>query len=60
MDGPSYADKLNKLDVYLLHLRRLRGELIETRVKLRGLEKVDQERAFLLVGESRQDVSYKK
>ena len=41
------------MGLYSVEFRRMRGDLIETRWILRGLDRVDAERLFPLVGESR-------
>uniref|UniRef100_A0A4W3H721 Reverse transcriptase domain-containing protein n=1 Tax=Callorhinchus milii TaxID=7868 RepID=A0A4W3H721_CALMI len=52
MRGLTYEDRLNKLGLYSLEYRRIRGDLIETYKILKGLDKVGTEGLFPLVGES--------
>uniref|UniRef100_A0A4W3J4I1 Reverse transcriptase domain-containing protein n=1 Tax=Callorhinchus milii TaxID=7868 RepID=A0A4W3J4I1_CALMI len=50
--GLTHEDRLNKLGLYSLEYRRIRGDLTETYKILMGLDRVDSVRLFPLVGES--------
>ena len=53
MAGLSYEERLSRLGLYSLEFRRVRGNLIETCKILTGLDRVDSEGIFPMVGESR-------
>ena len=53
MAGLSYEERLSRLGFYSPEFRRVRGDLIETYKILTGLDRVDSERMFPMVGESR-------
>jgi len=50
MAGLSYEERLSQLELYSLEFRRVRGDLIETLKILTGLDRVDSERMFPMVG----------
>lgn len=47
-----YHERLNKLKLFSVKKRRLRGQLIECFKTLKGLNNVDASRVFILVGET--------
>ena len=53
MGGLSYEERLERLGLYPLEFRSIRGDLIKTYKLLRSIDRVDVERVFPLVGESR-------
>ena len=50
MAGLSYEERLNWLGLYSLAFKRVRGDLIETYEILTGLDRVDSEKMFPLMG----------
>ena len=48
MRGLDYEERLNRLDLYSLEFRRMRGDLIETYKIMKGMDRVEVERFFLL------------
>eukprot|EP00061_Rhincodon_typus_P015964 g43927.t1 len=54
MKGLPYEERLRSLGLYLLEFRRMRWDLIEINYRVqRGLDRVDVEKMFLLVGETK-------
>eukprot|EP00061_Rhincodon_typus_P012869 g38883.t1 len=51
--GLSYEEQLRTMGLYSMEFRRMRRDLIETYRILRGLDSVDVENMFALVGEAR-------
>ena len=46
MEGVSYEEKLEKLGLFSLERRRLRGDLIEVYEIMRGMDRVDSQKLF--------------
>ena len=53
MKGLSYEEQLRNLAPYSMEFKSMRGDQVETYRILRGLDRVDVERMFPLVGETR-------
>ena len=53
LDGLSYKERLDRLGLFSLVRRRLRGDLIEVYKIMRGIDKVDSQYLFPKVGESK-------
>ena len=52
MEGISYKERLEKLGLFSLEQRRLRGDLIEVYKIMRGMDRVDSQKLFPRVEES--------
>ena len=46
MEGISYEERLEKLGLFSLERRRLRGELIEVYKMMRDMDRVDSQKLF--------------
>ena len=53
MRGLAYEERLSRLGLYSLEFRRLRGDLLETYKKMKGLDRGEAERFFPLRKETR-------
>jgi len=53
LDGLSYKERLDRLGLFSLEHRRLRGDLIEVYKIMRGIDKVDSQHLFPKGGESK-------
>ena len=53
LDGLSYKERLNRLGLFSLERRRLRGDLIEVYEIMRGIDQLDSQYLFPKVGESK-------
>ncbi|XP_059822785.1 uncharacterized protein LOC132392642 [Hypanus sabinus] len=53
MAGLSYVERLERLGLYTLEFRRIRGDLIETYKIIKGLDTLEAGSTFPLMGESR-------
>ena len=52
MEGISYEERLEKLDLFSLERWRLRGDLKEVSKIMRGMDRVDNQKLFPRVEES--------
>ena len=52
MEGISYEERLEKLGLFSLERRRLRGDMIEVYKIMRGMDRVDSQKLFPRVEES--------
>ena len=52
MEGISYEERLEKLGLFSLERRRLRGDLMEVYKIMRGMDRVDSQKLFPRVEES--------
>ena len=53
LDGLSYKERLDRLGLFPLERRRLRGDLIEVYKIMRGTDQLDSQYFFPKVGESK-------
>ena len=53
LDGSSYKERLDRLGLFSLKRRRLRGDLIEVYKIISGIDKVDSQYLFPNAGESK-------
>ena len=53
MAGLSYVERLERLGLYTLEFRRIRGDLIETYKIIKGLDTLEAGNMFPMLGESR-------
>ena len=53
LDGLSYKERLDRLGLLSLERRRLRGDLIEVYKIMRGIDQLDSQHLFQMIGESK-------
>ena len=53
LDGLSYKERLDRLGLFSLERRRLRGDLIEVYKIMRDIDQIDSQHLFPKVGESK-------
>ena len=53
LDGMSYKERLDRLGLFSLEHRRLRGDLIEVYKIMRGIDQLDSQYLFPKAGESK-------
>ena len=53
LDGLSYKERLDRLGLFSLERRRLRGDLVEVYKIMRGIDQLDNQYLFLKIGESK-------